>query len=58
MLLVGVGTAIAQQVIGIDAIQYYLMHIIAESGIEGGKAQLGVLIMLSGLKLMFWFAAS
>lgn len=33
MLLVGVGTAVAQQLVGIDAIQYYLLDVLAELGI-------------------------
>eukprot|EP00934_Nitzschia_sp_Nitz4_P007407 Nitzschia sp. Nitz4//scaffold58_size112336//36048//38913//NITZ4_004026-RA/size112336-processed-gene-0.63-mRNA-1//1//CDS//3329554968//7397//frame0 len=53
MLIVGVGTAIAQQAVGIDAIQYYLLDVIKESGIESEKSQLVVLMMLGVLKLSF-----
>jgi len=53
MLLVGVGTAMAQQAVGIDAIQYFLLFIIQESGIKGRGAQTGVLIFLGFLKLIF-----
>jgi sugar porter (SP) family MFS transporter len=53
MLLVGIGTAIAQQAVGIDAIQYYLIDVLERSGIESDKAQLGVLMLLGVLKLVF-----
>ena len=53
MLIVGVGIAVAQQAVGIDAIQYYLLDILAESGIQSQKEQLGVLILLGVLKLIF-----
>ena len=53
MMIVGVGTAIAQQAVGIDAIQYYLIDVLEQSGIESDKAQLGVLMLLGVLKLMF-----
>ena len=53
MLIVGVGTAMAQQAVGIDAIQYYLIDVLDESGIKSDKAQLGVLMLLGLLKLLF-----
>jgi MFS family permease len=53
MLIVGVGTAVAQQAVGIDAIQYYLIDVLDESGIKSEKAQLGVLMLLGILKLLF-----
>jgi sugar porter (SP) family MFS transporter len=53
MLIVGVGVAISQQAVGIDAIQYYLLDVIRESGIESEKSQLAVLILLGVLKLLF-----
>ena len=34
MLIVGVGTAVCQQLTGIDAIQYYLVRIMHASGIH------------------------
>jgi MFS family permease len=58
MLFVGIGTAIAQQAVGIDAIQYYLIDVLRESGIESDKAQLGVLMLLAVLKLMFVVVSS
>lgn len=53
MLIVGIGTAVAQQAVGIDAIQYYLIDVLDESGITSEKAQLGVLMLLGVLKLFF-----
>ncbi len=53
MLLVGVGTAIAQQAVGIDAIQYFLVYILDESGVKSRKAQMGILIVLGMIKLTF-----
>mmetsp|Transcript_20621 Transcript_20621/g.44753 ORF Transcript_20621/g.44753 Transcript_20621/m.44753 type:complete len:656 (-) Transcript_20621:231-2198(-) len=52
MLLVGVGTAIAQQVVGIDAIQYFLVFILDESGIKSRPAQTSILIVLGMIKLV------
>jgi MFS family permease len=53
MLLVGVGIAIAQQAVGIDAIQYFLVYILEESGIGDRGAQTGILIFLGLIKLLF-----
>lgn len=53
MLMVGVGTAVAQQAVGIDAIQYYLIDVLEESGVESEKWRLGILMMLGMLKLVF-----
>ncbi len=52
MLLVGVGSAIAQQLVGIDAIQYFLDYILAESGVEEGRGRIEILIALGVLKLV------
>eukprot|EP00571_Detonula_confervacea_P012241 CAMPEP_0172299776 /NCGR_PEP_ID=MMETSP1058-20130122/1995_1 /TAXON_ID=83371 /ORGANISM="Detonula confervacea, Strain CCMP 353" /LENGTH=620 /DNA_ID=CAMNT_0013009331 /DNA_START=218 /DNA_END=2080 /DNA_ORIENTATION=+ len=52
MLLVGVGVAIAQQAVGIDAIQYFLVYILDESGIHSRSAQTAILIMLGVIKLV------
>ena len=51
MLIVGIGTAISQQVVGIDAIQYYLVFILKESGITARATQSIVLIFLGLLKM-------
>lgn len=53
MLLVGIGTAMVQQAVGIDAIQYFLLYIIEESGIKGRMAQTSILIFLGLVKLIF-----
>jgi MFS family permease len=53
MLLVGVGTAIAQQAVGIEAIQYFLVFILDESGIKSRKSQMGILIALGLIKVIF-----
>jgi hypothetical protein len=52
MLLVGIGTAVAQQLVGIDAIQYFLMFIIEEAGIDERVWQSILLIALGVLKLV------
>lgn len=53
MLLVGIGIAIAQQAVGIDAIQYFLVYILSESGINNRAAQSGILIFLGLVKALF-----
>jgi predicted MFS family arabinose efflux permease len=58
MLFVGIGVAVAQQAVGIDAIQYYLLDVLQESGIQSEKTQLVVLILLGGLKLLFVIVGS
>ena len=55
MLLVGVGTSVIQQAVGIDAIQYYLIQVLEHSGIRTDKGQLGALILLGLVKLSFVF---
>ncbi len=51
MLIVGVGTAIAQQAVGIDAIQYFLVYILDEIGFQDRNVQTGILIALGLIKL-------
>lgn len=53
MLWVGVGTAIAQQAVGIDAIQYFLIDILYQSGVQSQNSQTLVLIFLGLVKLFF-----
>ena len=53
MLLVGLGTAISQQIVGIDAIQYFLVYILDEAGIESRDSQTAILIFLGIVKLGF-----
>jgi MFS family permease len=57
MLLVGVGSAIAQQLVGVDAIQYFLDYILAESGVEEGVGRSLTLLGLGVLKLIVIFYA-
>jgi len=57
MLLVGFGCAVAQQAVGVDAIQYFLIFLIDEAGIKNEGSQYAVLIFLGLLKLAFVFIA-
>jgi MFS family permease len=52
MLLVGIGTTIAQQATGIEAIQYFLVYILDESGIKSRNTQMVILIVLGLIKLV------
>lgn len=55
MLVVGIGTVVAQQAVGIDAIQYYLLDVMAQSGIRSESQRDTILILLGLLKLfMAW----
>jgi MFS family permease len=58
MLFVGIGSAIAQQIVGIDAVQYFMMYIIERTGIESRTTQSIILIFLGLLKLVVIFIAS
>jgi len=53
ILVVGIGIAIAEQATGIAAIQYFLAFLIEETGITAKEGQIGVLIGLGILKLVF-----
>ena len=53
MLLVGVGAAVCQQLVGIDAIQYYLADVVANSGIQTKREQSLILMTLGLIKLLF-----
>lgn len=53
MLLVGLGVAIAQQAVGIDAIQTFLLFILEEAGLDRGPTQSWVLVGLGVIKLVF-----
>jgi len=53
MLVVGIGIAISQQLVGIDAIQYYLLDVIEETGIDDTTRETLVLIALGIVKLTF-----
>lgn len=51
MLMVGVGTAVAQQLVGIDALQYYLVDVLKSSGVTSERMQSFILVCLGGVKL-------
>jgi len=53
MLLVGIGISVGQQVVGIDAIQYYLLDVLAQSGIQSNIALNGILLALGIIKMIF-----
>jgi sugar porter (SP) family MFS transporter len=53
MLVVGIGVACSQQAVGIDAIQYYLIDVLAQSGIQNIKMQSLILILLGLVKVVF-----
>lgn len=55
MLLVGIGATVAQQAVGVDALQYFLVFIVNESGIETRGGQTAVLVLLGLVKLVFIF---
>lgn len=57
MLFVGVGSAIAQQIVGIDAVQYFMMYIIERAGVENRTSQSIILIILGLLKLTVIYIA-
>jgi len=51
MLLIGFGMAIAQQAVGIDAIQYFLVFILDQAGMKSREGQAAVLIALGLVKV-------
>jgi hypothetical protein len=53
MLVVGIGVACSQQAVGIDAIQYYLLDVLAQSGIQNATKQNVILILLGAIKIVF-----
>mmetsp|Transcript_20563 Transcript_20563/g.58992 ORF Transcript_20563/g.58992 Transcript_20563/m.58992 type:complete len:543 (+) Transcript_20563:203-1831(+) len=55
MLFVGIGAAVAQQAVGVDALQYFLAFIVNESGIQTRGGQTAVLVVLGLVKLVFIF---
>ena len=57
MLVVGVGVAVSQQLSGIDGIQYFLIYILKESGLESREQRFGWLVALGALKLACIFLA-
>jgi MFS family permease len=53
MLVVGIGVACSQQVVGIDAIQYYLVDVLAQTGIQDTRNQNLILMFLGVIKVIF-----
>jgi MFS family permease len=52
MLIVGLGAATTQQLVGVDAIQYYLIFILQEAGIPPGQRQTLILVALGFVKMI------
>jgi hypothetical protein len=44
MLIVGVGVAVCQQLVGIDAIQYFLLFILKQAGVTSTADQFVALL--------------
>ena len=57
MLMVGIGTAIAQQAVGIDALQYYLVDVLDSSGLHSERMQSFIMVCLGGVKLAVIFVS-
>lgn len=55
MLLVGVGTAIAQQASGVVAIYFFLTYVLGLSGIDNKNVQTSILIFVGIVKILFVF---
>lgn len=53
MLLVGVGCPIAQQIVGVEAIQYYLVDIIEKAGFDSSTKESLALIFIGIVKTVF-----
>ncbi|GAX25840.1 hypothetical protein FisN_6Hh122 [Fistulifera solaris] len=53
MLVVGVGLPIAQQIVGVEAIQYYLVDIIEDAGFDSSVKESLVLILIGIFKAFF-----
>jgi SP family galactose:H+ symporter-like MFS transporter len=51
MLCVGVGVAVAQQLTGIESIQYYMLYILEASGIKSRNTQFTYLLAVGALKV-------
>jgi MFS family permease len=58
MLIVGVGVAICQQAVGVDAIQYFLVFILEHSGVDSNTKKAWILAGLGMVKLAFVVVAS
>ena len=52
MLIVGVGVAMSQQTTAIEAIQYYILYILADAGVEKRSQQFGILLLIGCIKVV------
>ena len=52
MLVVGVGVAMSQQTTAIEAIQYYILYILADAGVEKRSQQFGILLLIGCIKVI------
>ena len=52
MLVVGVGVAMSQQTTAIEAIQYYILYILADAGVEKRSQQFGILLLIGCIKVV------
>ena len=57
MIMVGVGTAIAQQAVGTDAIIYFMVYILNAAGIHSRTTQMWILVGVGLIKLGVIFIA-
>jgi MFS family permease len=57
ILLVGIGISIAQQAVGIDAILYFMVYILKQSGIHSRVTQMWILVGMGLIKLGVIFVA-
>jgi len=55
MLVVGIGTAVAQQAVGVDAIQYFLSYILERAGFDEAWKRAWMLVFMGCVKLFFIF---
>jgi MFS family permease len=53
MLMVGLGIAVGQQAVGIDALQYYLTDVLDSSGVHSQRMQSLIMVFLGLVKLGF-----
>ena len=52
MLIVGVGVAMSQQTTAIEAIQYYILYILADAGVKTRSKQFGILLLIGCIKVI------
>lgn len=52
MLIVGVGIAASQQLTAIEAIQYYILYILADAGVKTRSQQFAILLCIGVIKVL------